>query len=125
MVNVLIVAATEPELKAFLPLELEHDKVSLVSAVLGVGKVASVKLCHLLSRYQFDFVFLVGSCGSKDFSSGTVVSPSCLFDSEATSKLDIERKDLPGMSARKMNDSSFSNVISVEVPKFSRLFRTN
>ena len=122
MVNVLIVAATEPELKAFLPLELEHDKVSLVSAVLGVGKVASVKLCHLLSRYQFDFVFLVGSCGSKDFSSGTVVSPSCLFDSEATSKLDIERKDLPGMSARKMNDSSFSNVISVEVPKFSPQF---
>ena len=122
MVNVLIVAATETELKAFLPLEFEHDKVSLVSAVLGVGKVASMKLRHLLSRYQFDLVLLVGSCGSKDFSSGTVVSPSCLFDLEAISKLNIERKDLPYMSAGNMNDSSFSNVISVEVPQFSPKF---
>lgn len=122
MVNVLIVAATETELKAFLPLEFERDKVSLVSAVLGVGKVASMNLRHLLLRYQFDLVLLVGSCGSRDFSSGTVVSPSCLFNQEGTSKLDIGRSDSPFISARNRNDSLFPNVISVEVSQFSPKF---
>lgn len=122
MINVLIVAATETELKAFLPPEFEHDKVGFVSAVLGVGKLASIKLRHLLSRFKFDLVLLVGSCGSKDFSTGMVVSPSCLFDSGATSKLYIGRNDSSFKMTRNMNEASPPNVISVEVSQFSPKF---
>ena len=93
MVNVLVIAATQTELAGFFPLGFKHDGVNLVSAVLGVGKGASIKLSQMLSRFKFDFVLLVGSCGSDDFVSGTLVSPRRLLNSEGTAVINLEETD--------------------------------
>ena len=93
MVNVLVIAATQTELAAFFPLGFKCDGVNLVSAVLGVGRGASIKLSQMLSRFKFDFVLLVGSCGSDDFVSGTLVSPKCLLNSEGTTVINLGEMD--------------------------------
>lgn len=122
MVSVLVIAATETELNAFYPSEFMCGCVNLRSAVLGVGNVASLKLHQLLLRYKFDFVLLVGSCGSNELTSGTIVAPSCILDSGGCTRIDLECKDCRFSSIEKQYVSLFPQSTLIEVSQFTPEF---
>lgn len=118
MVNVLVIAATQTELAAFFPLGFEQDGVNLVSAVLGVGRSASIKLRQMLSRFKFDFVLLVGSCGSDDFVPGTLVAPKRVLNSEGTSVINLDEMDSRFHTIEDSGITLLPQSMSVEVDDF-------
>ena len=118
MVNVLVIAATQTELAAFFPLGFKHGGVNLVSAVLGVGKGASIRLSQMLSRFKVDYVLLVGSCGSDDFVSGTLVSPKRLLNAEGTTVINLEEMDSRFHTIEDSGITLLQRSMSVEVANF-------